>query len=113
MLFRSPFSVVFLFFAINFTIEAKRLLRCDSRGVRKAARVIMKLCKAERGLPRRRKAQGFFFLFPPAVPDRHTLSFSQVASVERGKAKARGKTDLRALVVRGCNIEFRAQLTQE
>ena len=108
-----PFSVVFLSFSVNFAIKAERSLRRDARSVRKAARVVMKLCKAERGLPRRREAQGFFFLFPPAVPDRHTLSFSQVASVERGKAEARGEADLRALVVRGCNIEFRAQLTQE
>ena len=59
-----PFSVVFLSFSVNFAIKAERSLRRDSRGVRKAARVVMKLCKAERGLPRRRKAQGFFFLFP-------------------------------------------------
>ena len=108
-----PFSVVFLSFSVNFAIKAERSLRRDARSVRKAARVVMKLCKAERGLPRRREAQGFFFLFPPAVPDRHDGSSSQVAPVERGKAEARGEADLRALVVRGCNIEFRAQLTQE
>ena len=86
-----PFSVVSLFFTINFTIEAKRPLRCDARGVHKTSRVVMELCKAERGLPRRREAQGFFFLFPPAVPDRHSSPphKSHPSSAARPKRAAR------------------------
>ena len=88
--FRS-FSVVFLSFSVNFAIKAERSLRRDSRGVRKAARVIMKLCKAERGLPRRREAQRLFFFFPPAVPNRHSSPphKSHPSSAARPKRAAR------------------------
>ena len=86
-----PFSVVFLSFSVNFAIEAERSLHRDARGVRKAARVVMKLCIAERGLPRRREAQGSFFLFSPAVPDRHSSPphKSHPSSAARPKRAAR------------------------
>lgn len=72
--------------------------RCKQAGIaRKVARIIGKRQKSRKLLSLHAEKD---FLFPrslPAIIDAHaTLLRSDVAPIERGKAEARGKVDLRA-----------------
>ena len=109
--FRS-FSVVFLSFSVNFAIKAERSLRRDARGVRKAARVVMSSAKQNADFPAAARRRDFSSFFRRLYQIDIVLLLTNHTR-RASKAEARGEADLRALVVRGCNIEFRAQLTQE
>lgn len=95
----------------SFYSAEKMPYRCEQTGI---ARIIGKQQKSRKLLSLRAEKD---FLFPrslPAIIDANaTLPRSDVAPIERGKAKTRGKVDLRALFFALRHAALFPQLPQE